>query len=164
MKTAPLHSRVSRRLRVLLPLLFLVAIPVTAEARSLQDNVLGLRLGMSQQEIHRRLEKIGTLDREVRGRQEVWMLKNEPRFASVLVGFDRDYRVRYITGIAREGGTRMRYSEVAAIKDAHAESANGAYTRYTWEAKPGKKSAGYFLIAEGRDPEYLRSVSIKRHN
>ena len=49
---------------------------------------MGLRLGMDQREVHRRMEKIAAIDREVRGRQEVWMLKSEPRFASVLVGFD----------------------------------------------------------------------------
>lgn len=154
----------SRAFIVLLVLLVVVATPVAAAVRGLQDNVLGLRLGMSQREVHRRLEKIGTLDREVRGRQEVWMLRSEPRFASVLVGFDANYKVRYLTAIARDGGSRMRYSDLAPIKDAHAESANGAYTRYTWEAKPGRKTAGYFLIAEGRDPEFLKSFSIKRHN
>ena len=145
-------------------LLFLFSVPMAAAGRGLQDNVMGLRLGMTQREVHRRLEKIGTLDREVRGRQEVWMLKSEPRFASVLVGFDKEYKVRYITAIAREGGSRMRYSDLAPIKDARAESANGAYTRYTWEEKPGRKATGFYLIAEGRDPEFLKSFSIKRHN
>ncbi len=156
--------KTSRTYLIALALLILVGIPTLASGRNLQDNILGLRLGMSQREVHRRLEKMGTLDREVRGRQEVWMLKSEPRFASVLVGFDPNYKVRYITAIAREGGSRMRYSDLAPIKQAQAESANGAYTRYTWEAKPGRKTAGYFLIAEGRDPEFLKSFSIKRHN
>jgi hypothetical protein len=124
--------------------------------------VLGLRLGMSQKAVHRRLEKIATLEREERGHQEVWTLARDPRFASLLVGFDPNFKVRYVTAIAREGGLRMRYSDLAPIKDAYAENAPGAYTRYTWEAKPGNKRAGYFLIAEGRDPEYLRSFSIKR--
>jgi hypothetical protein len=119
---------------------------------------------MTQIEVHRRLQKIGTLDREVRGRQEVWTLSSEPRFASLLIGFDKDFKVRYVTVIAREGGPRMRYSDLAPINQAYAENAGGAYTRYTWEAKPGKQKPGYFLIAEGRDPEYLKSYSIKRHN
>lgn len=142
----------------------LFAFTVQVSARSLHDNVLGLRIGMSREHVHRRLQKIGSLEREERGRQEVWTLAREPRFASILVGFDTNFRVRYVTAIAREGGLPMRYSEIAPIKDAQAENAHGAYTRYTWEAKPGRKSPGYFLIAEGRDPEYLRSFSIKRHN
>lgn len=157
-------NRKSRASLVALALLVMVGIPAAAAGRSLQDNVMGLRLGMSRENVHRRLQKIGTLEREERGRQEVWSLAREPRFASVLVGFDGNFKVRYVTAIARDGGPRMRYSELAPIKDAHAENAHGAYTRYTWEAKPGRKSAGYFLIAEGRDPEYLKSFSIKRHN
>lgn len=133
-------------------------------AASLQDHVLGLRIGMTREDVHRRLKRMGTLEREERGKQEVWTLAREPQFASVLVGFDADFRVRYVTAIAREGGRRLRYSELAPIQEARAENANGAYTRYTWEIKPDKKSAGYFLIAEGRDPEYLKSFSIKRHN
>ena len=140
------------------------AIPGQVAGRSLRDNVLGLRIGMNREEVHRRLQRIGTMEREERGRQEVWMLTREPGFASVLVGFDADFKVRYVTAIAREGGPRMRYSDLAPIKDARTENANGAYRRYTWELKPDQKRAGYFLIAEGRDPEYLRSFSIKRHN
>ena len=137
---------------------------IKSSAKSLPDNVLNLRIGMSREDVHRQLKKMGTLDREERGRQEVWTLSREPRFASVLVGFDTDFKVRYVTAIAREGGIPMRYSELAPTKDAQVENVSGAYTRYTWELKPVKKHAGYFLIAEGRDPQYLKSFSIKRHN
>ena len=147
-----------------LALTLVCAIPGQVSGRGLQDNVFGLRIGMSRAEVHRRLQRMGTMEREERGRQEVWTLAREPRFASVLVGFDAEFKVRYVTAIAREGGRRMRYSDLAPLKDARAENANGAYTRYTWELKPDQKRAGYFLIAEGRDPEYLRSFSIKRHN
>jgi hypothetical protein len=156
--------RMCKAVLVTLTLLLLIVIPAQVSGRNLHDNVLGLRVGMSRENVHRHLQKMGTLEREERGRQEVWTLATEPRFASVLVGFDGDFKVRYVTAIARDGGPRMRYSDLAPIKDASAESARGAYTRYTWEAKPGKQRAGYFLIAEGRDPEYLKSFSIKRHN
>lgn len=159
-----LHSTNPAARAALVVALTLTLLVIPASGRGLVDNVLGLRLGMTQTEVHRRLQKIGTLDREVRGRQEVWSLSSETRFASLLIGFDKDFKVRYVTAIAREGGPRMRYSELASIKEAYAETANGAYTRYTWEAKPGKQKPGYFLIAEGRDPEYLKSFSIKRHN
>jgi hypothetical protein len=129
-----------------------------------RNDVLGLRLEMSKEAVHRRLAKIGRFEREERGRQEVWTLLNDPRFTSLLVGYDREYKVRYVTAIAREEGSRrMRYSEVAPLKEARVENANGVYRRYTWEVEPGKKRAGYFLFAEGRDPEYLKSLSIKRH-
>lgn len=144
--------------------LLALATSTNAAATALRSDVLGLRLEMSKEAVHQRLAKIGRFEREERGRQEVWTLVNDERFASLFVGYDREYKVRYVTAIAREGGRRMRYSEVAPLKDARVENAGGAYYRYTWELKPGKKRAGYFLIAEGRDPEHLKSFSIKRHN
>lgn len=125
--------------------------------------VVGLRLGMSKQAVHGRLEKIGKFVREERGRQEIWTLEREPRFASVLVGYDGEYKVRYVTAIARDGGRRVRYTDVAALKSAQAENIVGHY-RYTWEVKPSKKSPGYFVIVLGTDPQYLTSFSIKKHN
>ena len=137
--------------------------PSPTLGRGPQDNVLGIRIGMSRDDVHHRLQKLGTLEREVRGRQEVWKLTREPRFASVMVGFDTNFQVRYVTAISRDG-QRTPYRDIGPIKDAFAERAAGVYTRYTWEIKPDKKHPGYFLIAEGRDPEYLQSFSIKRHN
>jgi hypothetical protein len=143
---------------------FLATATSTASAAPRSD-VLGLRLEMNKEAVHQRLAKVGRFEREERGRQEVWTLVNDERFASLFVGYDREYKVRYITAIAREGVKHpMRYREVAPLKDARAENANGVYRRYTWEVKPSAKRAGYFLIAEGRDPEYLKSFSIKRHN
>jgi hypothetical protein len=138
-----------------------VALDVSARSAPPAD-VLKLRLEMSREEVHRRLEQLGArLEREERGRQEVWTLLSEPRFGSVLVGYDAEYRVRYVTAIARQGGRRMRYSDVASLKSAYAENTIASY-RYTWQVKPSKKSEGYFVIVTGRDPQYLTSLSIKR--
>ena len=155
-------SRSSTTLLITLACLILPA-PTSVLGRSPQDNVLGIRIGMNRQDVHHRLQKLGTLEKEARGRQEVWKLTREPRFGSVLVGFDTNFQVRYVTAISRDG-QRMRYGDIGPIKDAFAEQAGGVYTRYIWEIKPDKKRPGYFLIAEGRDPEYLQSFSIKRHN
>ncbi len=147
----------------LLKLIFGAALLVTAvsaSGKSLPSDVLGLRLQMSQKIVHERLGKLGRLEREERGRQEVWTLLNEPHFASLIVGYDRDYKVRYVTAIARKGGSPMRYSDVAPLKDAYAENTVATY-RYTWEVKPSRKNPGHFLILTGRDPQYLTSLSIK---
>lgn len=168
-KRTPMETRPQRRVprscaafSLMLACLIPTA-PTSVLARSPKNNVLGIRIGMHRADVHHRLQKLGTLEKEVRGRQEVWKLTREPRFASVLVGFDPNFQVRYVTAISRDG-QRMRYGEIGPIKNAFAESAAGVYTRYTWEIKPDKKTPGYFLIAEGRDPEYLHSFSIKRHN
>ena len=50
------------------------------------------------------------------------------------------------------------------LRDAQFENAGGVFRRYIWEFKPDAKRTGYFLIAEGRDPEFLKSISIKQRN
>ncbi len=134
-----------------------------AQAKTPRGEVLGLRIGMSRDETHRRLQKMGRMEREERKRQEVWTLEGDTRFSSALIGYDADFKVRYVTAIAREGGRRMRYNDVASIKSARAENAPGSY-RYIWDVKPKAKRPGYFVIVQGRDPEYLTSLSIKTHN
>lgn len=151
----------------LLALIFglsLLATATSTTATALRSDVLGLRLKMSKEVVHQRLAKVGRFEREERGRQEVWTLINDPQFASLFIGYDRDYQIRYVTVVAREGARQMRYSEVAPLREARVENVGGVYRRYTWESKPDAKGTGYFLIAEGRDPEYLNSFSIKQHN
>lgn len=141
--------------------ILILAYAPSASARKVNGDVLGLRTDMSRENVHRRLQKIGRLERAERGRQEVWKLEGDARFGAVLVGFDPTFKLRYVTAIVREGGKRMRYSEVGDIKKAQPENIMGNY-RYTWEIKARGKKPGYFLIALGRDPEYLTSVSIKK--
>ncbi|HKQ52472.1 MAG TPA: hypothetical protein VJT74_08895 [Pyrinomonadaceae bacterium] len=77
----------------------------------------------------------------------------DPFFSHVIVGFDEKERVRYVTAVAREGGTsRMRYSDVASLKTARQEgdvSINNY--RYVWE-----------LARRGREPQYLSTYTIKK--
>ena len=144
--------------------LSLIAMATSTTFAAPRSDVLGLRLEMSKDAVRQHLAKVARLEKEDRrDRYEVWILGGDPQFASLLVGYDREGKVRYITAKAREGvAHRMRYREVAPLKDAQSESVKGVYHRYTWEFKASAKRAGYFLIAEGRDPEYLNSFSIKR--
>lgn len=121
---------------------------------------------MSKEVVRQHLTKVARLEKEdLRDRYEAWSLVSDPQFAALLVGYDRGGKVRYVTAKARAGvKRRMRYREAAPLKDARAESVKGVYQRYTWEFKATAKHAGYFLIAEGRDPKCLNSFSIKRHN
>ncbi len=142
-------------------LLLLFGVFADAQAKELRRDVVGIRINMSREDAHRRLQKIGRMEREERGRQEVWTLEKDPHFASVLIGYDKEFKVRYITAIAREGGARMFYTDVANLKSAYAENAPGHF-KYTWEVKARGKSPAYFVILMGRDPQYLTSLSMKK--
>ena len=83
-------------------------------------DIFGLRLDMTKEDAHSRLQKIGTLQREERKRQEVWEVR-DPYFSHVIIGFDKQSRIRFVTAVAREGGQRMRYTDVANLKKARQE-------------------------------------------
>jgi hypothetical protein len=149
----------------LLTLLLTAGVSVSAVAG--RDNrprrdIIGLRLDMTREDAHSRLQKIGTLQREERKRQEVWEVR-DPYFSHVIVGFDKQSRVRFVTAVAREGGERMRYADVASLEKARQEgdvSANNY--NYVWElAARGREPKG-LVMARGRDPLYLSTYSIKK--
>lgn len=149
--------------KLLTPCLFLLLIAgvsVTAFAATPKSEIMGISLGMSRADARARLQSIGTLERETRKRQEVWAVKDE-RISHVLVGYDPDLRVRYVTALARSGGPRIRYDEVADLKSAQRAQNQGNY-KLTWQVAARSGHVAYLLIAHGHDPQYLESYSIKK--
>jgi hypothetical protein len=124
------------------------------------SEVFGVRLSMSQKDAHARLKKRGSLEKEARKRQEVWAV-NDRRVSHVIVGFDPDYKVRYITAIARTGGPPISYSEIGDIGTAQQLKNQGNY-KFTWNVPAQRQHPGYLVVAHGRDHLHLESYSIKR--
>jgi hypothetical protein len=147
---------------VLMFLLVLIALPAMASVagKSPSPEVMGIRLSMGQKEAHARLKAKGNLEKEERKRQEVWALSDR-RVSHLIVGFDPDYRVRYVTAIARTGGPRIRYSEVGDLKTAEQASNQGNY-KFTWKVAARRGHPAYIVVAHGRDPLHLDSHSVKR--
>ena len=155
-----------KKLVALCVLSALFAASVSAEVRrpaGPRRDIVGLRLGMTKEAARRHLQKIGNLQREERKRQEVWEVR-DAYFSHIIVGFDDEGHVRFVTAVAREGGgRRMRYSAVASLKRARQEgdvSINNY--NYVWDlAARGKEPQG-IVVARGRDPLYLSTYSIKK--
>jgi hypothetical protein len=147
---------------ILLLLLELIAVPTMASlaGKSPSPEVLGIRLSMSQKQAHARTKRTGSLEKEERKRQEVWALR-DPRVSHLIVGFDPNYRVRYVTAIARTGGPRIRYIEVGDLKNAEHASNQGNH-KFTWKVAAGRGHPAYIVVAHGRDPRHLDSYSVKR--
>src|SRR5689334_7452809 len=140
-------------------LLALAGLAGAAQAK-MKPEIMGVALEMSREAEQARLKAIGQLEKEDRRRQEVWAIK-DPRFSHLLVGYDADYRVRYVTAIARTDGPRMRYQEVADLKSAQRLNNQGNY-RFTWEIPERRGQFAFVVIALGRDPNFLDSYSIKK--
>lgn len=140
----------------------LVVIAAQSKTKEPPRDILGIRIGMSADDAHKRLEKLGRLDREERKRQEVWVLADDPRFSHLLLGFDQDGGVRYVTALARDA-RQVRYSDVLDTKRAKVTSGVRNY-HYTWEVAARDRRPAYQVMAQGSDPDYLSSYSLKKLN
>ena len=140
-------------------LLLVIGILASAATARPRPEIMGISLDMSRDDVRGRLQSIGSLEREVRKRQEVWAVKDS-RISHLLVGYDADYRVRYVTALVRTDGPRIRYQEVVDLKSAQSSNTPGN-NRFTWKIEEGRGKA-FIVIARGRDPQYLDSYSVKK--
>lgn len=136
-----------------------------AVSKELSSDILGISIGMNEPDAHARLQKIGRLEKQERGAQEVWALSDDAQFAYLIVGFDKSGQVRYVTVKARDVGSgkqprRLRYADVADIKKARQVIGSGNY-EYIWEVAPSANRPAYNVIARGTDPQYLLYYSLK---
>lgn len=124
--------------------------------------VFGLRLGMSEDSVHRRMRKIATQQKEERegeegGEQEVWILKRDAKFNYLLTKFNREHRLMFITVVAHPN--RVRYGDIASVDEA-IKATDGISYSYKWKVEPSKQQRGYLLIARGSSPQFLTSYSL----
>ena len=140
-------------------LLLVVSVLVSAAAARPRPEIMGISLDMKRDDAVARLKSIGSLEKEARKRQEVWAVK-DARISHLLVGYDADGRVRYVTAIARADGPRIRYQEVADLKSAQRSVTPGNH-KFTWEIE-GRRGHSFILIARGHDAQYLDSYSVKK--
>ena len=105
-------------------LLLVIGILVSAAPARPRPEILGISLDMKRDVALVRLKAIGSLEREARKKQEVWAVK-DARISHLLVGYDMDDRVRYVTAIARTDGPRIGYHEIANMKSAQRNDTPG---------------------------------------
>jgi len=142
-----------------LSLLLVIGVLVSVAAARPRPEIMGISLDMKHDDAVARLKSIGSLERETRKRQEVWAVK-DVRISHLLVGYDAENRVRYVTAIARTDGPRIRYQEVADLKSAQRSITPGNH-KFTWEIE-ARRGHAFILIARGHDPQYLDTYSVKK--
>ena len=133
-------------------LLLLLAGCITS--RSAEPHIAGLRPGMRAASARDHLKTIGSFVRADRKRQEVCNLTDDPSYASLIVGFDAENRVRFVTAVARPGGSPVRYADVIDLAKA-SHRVSGSNHRYTLERH------GLRIMAIGTDPEHLTYYSLE---
>ena len=120
------------------------------------SDILGIRLDMPRDTVRTNLATAGKLEREERRRQEVWTLTNDPRFASLIIGYTPEWNVRFVTAVAKPDGVAVHYDDVLDVAAADHRAAGTTHT-YTW--KTG--TPPYYVIAIG-PAERLEYLSLKR--
>jgi hypothetical protein len=141
-------------------LLLVIGVLVCAAPARPRPEIMGISLEMNRDNARARLKSIGSLEKEDRKRQEVWAVKDS-RISHLLVGYDADNRVRYVTAIARTDGPKIRYQEIADLKSAKSSHTSGNH-KFTWEIEERRGKEAFILIARGHDPKYLDSYSVKK--
>ena len=127
-----------------------------------KPEILGVRLGMSREDAHARLQEIGKLEKEERRQQEVWQLTGDPSYTHLMVAYNKDYTsVRYVTAVANEQGRRVPYADVVNLGSARLESTQASRT-YTQEFPARGGQPGFVAKAIGTDPTHLKYYSVER--
>jgi hypothetical protein len=134
-------------------LLFLTscATTTTSSSRLPLTDILGVHLDMRPAAVQKALASIGKLDRTENKRQEVWTV-HDPRFSSLLIGYDREGGVRYVTAIADPAGQPVTYADVIDIATAEHRT-TGANHTYTWAG--GNPKYSVIVIGNATRVEYL---------
>lgn len=144
------------RIRFILFLLLGAACASTRPAQHPIHDLFGVTVGMPKADVHAKLAAVGTLTREERKRQEVWTV-NDPRFEGALVGYDKDWNVRFITAVARTTGEGVRFADVVDLAHATHKSA-GTTHNYRWHP-PG---AHYAIVAIGNEHVNYLTLTVDR--
>ncbi|HEX8719112.1 MAG TPA: hypothetical protein VF736_00590 [Pyrinomonadaceae bacterium] len=140
----------------------LLLAPACSTAVKPRPEILGVRLGMTREEAHARLQAIGRLEKQERRQQEVWRLTGDPSYTHLMVAYNKEYTsVRYVTAVANEQGRRVPYSEVVNLDGARMEGTQATRT-YTQETPAGDGQPGFITKVIGADPTYLKYYSVKR--
>ena len=139
-------------------LLFLL-VPGVSAAKPPRAELLGISLGMPEDEAHERLVRIGTLspgpthERESEA-QASWTLRAGP-WAYVALGL-HDNQVAWVTAFARPKGHRVRYRDLGSLAECQR---SGAYF-FIWRVPARGSQPAYKVIARGTDSLYVDSVSL----
>lgn len=152
-----------KRKLFLINLLFLLIFNgIQAAPAKPSREAFGLRLGMSEEAVHKRMRKIATQQKEEReeeegGEQEVWVLKKDSRYNYLLTKFSREHRLILVTAVAHPG--RVRYSDLGETKEATVAT-DGINYSYKWKIAAQGKERAVILIARGSNAEFLASYSL----
>lgn len=146
------------RTRILVAALvsIVVAMPSLAAPRTPRSELLGLRLGMSDLEVRRRLERIGRLTEmqpDAGGRKQIWALRDR-RFQVLNLRLDASHNLQWCT--AYPHARRVRYADIGDTTGAR----RAGNVIWIWAVPASAARSAYQVTARGTDPKFCSSVAL----
>jgi hypothetical protein len=140
-------------------LLLLAALPVLAKSAMPKNELAGIRLGMSEEQVKEKLSRTGTVapekggDRD-EGDQQTWSFKSGP-YGFVSIGYNDD-RANWVTAFVREHGKPVRFSDIGPLAAAQPSGSR----QWIWNVAARGEAPAYRVIARGRDSVNVVSISL----
>jgi len=146
---------------LLTSLLLLITHCATKPAPALPSDILGIRIGMDKSDAQKQLEAIADFERDERKRQQVWKVRNDPRFSQLAVGYDENNQIRYVTAFVEPATAkeRIKFSDVGDLSKAKAEIVQPHY-RYIWEIPSEGGRRPFVVNVYGDNPEFVTTYSL----
>jgi hypothetical protein len=137
----------------------------SAELTKLPTDIRGIRLEMTKEDAHKRLNEIAGAKQDAAKGQEVWKLKADPNFDNIMLGYDKEGRVKYITTTVDKDSAknkkRVRFAEIGDLAQAKKESV-GHINKYMWDVEASNNMPEHQVYTYGEDEEYLLHFSLAR--
>ena len=144
-------------------LIFLTWISANASAQEVQRQILGIHLKLAKDEVHKRLNEIGSFVRHERKSQEIWQVRDQS-FSHLIVAFGKNGKLRFVTAVAREDADakRVPYGEIGNLEKARqAGDPSIKNFNYEWDLPSHSDGPRTLVSARGRDPAFLTTWTLK---
>lgn len=130
---------------------------------ALPTEIRGVSLNASRSETEARLKEIGKLESEGRKTGQLWRLRDDAQFSHLVVGYDKENRVKFVTGIVDKKTAReaIKFSDVGDVQQARKEI-TPPHHKYIWEIPPHDGNEAYFVNVYGDNPEQVTIFSINK--
>lgn len=135
----------------------------------LPKDIFGVSVGMEKEDAEKKLKEIAKLIRLEGKNQEVWAIKDDPRFSHLAVGYNGENEVRYVTAYTKlTDGAPIKPDQIGDLSKAQSEAVGPNYT-YVWQVPDAPAAAdkdAYKVTVRGTQPEtfsfYTLSAAFDR--
>jgi hypothetical protein len=142
----------------------LVGCAAGVSAEEVQRQILGIHFKLAKNDVHKRLNEIGSFVRNERKGQEIWQVR-DPSFSHLIVAFEKTGKLRFVTAVSREDpeAKRVPYGQIGNVGKAR-QAGDPAINNFNYEWDlPSQDGHPHLLVnARGRDPTFLTTYSLKK--